>query len=193
MNEKDGQILEDSVDVIISSIPALGIAWGLSKALFGAGLKLRKQRALEWVEMVRDNPNIFVKEVLETEEFQDGFVFSLEKYLVERNEEKRKYLRKIFLNYSKTQEKNTFELEKFFHVLSQLTVDDIFTLKYIQLNNLNSYQVFNDRQYFSNINNLINLGILHNDPASRLGSSESPWIYNAPFGTKFIKYLKYEN
>ena len=96
MNEKNKQIIKDSVDVIISNIPGLNVAWGLCQALYGAGLKLREQRALEWVEMIRDNPEIFAREVINQEEFQDGFVYALEKYIIERNEMKRKYYKNFF-------------------------------------------------------------------------------------------------
>ena len=51
MNKKDTQIIKDSIDIVISNIPGLSIAWGLSRALYGAGLKLREQKALEWVEI----------------------------------------------------------------------------------------------------------------------------------------------
>ncbi|MDP3056984.1 MAG: hypothetical protein Q8N37_00485 [bacterium] len=192
MNVKDKQILKDSIDVIISNIPALNIAWGLSRALYGAGLKLREQRALEWVEMVRDNPEVFTQEILQQEEFQDGFVFSLEKYLTSRNEEKRRYFRNIFLGYSKNDNKYEFELERFVHVLSQLSLEDIDVLKYVNVKTRNSYQVFDDSKCLSSIYHLINLGILYNDPSSRVGPIEFPFVYTSTLGINFIKYLKNE-
>ena len=97
-HQKDKIILKDAslvvLDKLVDSIPGLSIAWGLSKALYNAGLVLRQQRALEWVEMVRDNPHIFTEQVLKDETFQDGFVFALEKYIRERIEEKRKIMQK---------------------------------------------------------------------------------------------------
>lgn len=189
MGEKEKQIASDSLDVIISSIPGLDIAWGLSKALFGAGLKLRQQRALEWVGMVRGNLGIFTKLLLEQEEFQDGFVYALERYLMERNDKKRKYLRNIFLNFARSEDKSDFELEKYNNVLENLVEDDIEVLKYVDVKTPNSYQIFDDQKGLENISNLIHAGILINDPAARYNSSDSPFVYTSNFGRQFIKYL----
>jgi len=119
-NKEDKILAEDSainiadviVDEIAKNIPGINIAWGLSKALYGAGMKLRQERALEWVEMVRDNPSVFTKYVLNDEMFQDGFVYSLEKYLTARAGEKRIYLKNVFLGYAQSESKNQFELER---------------------------------------------------------------------------------
>ena len=48
MDEQDKQIVKDSLDTLVSAVPGLNVAWGLSKAIYGAGLKLRYARALEW-------------------------------------------------------------------------------------------------------------------------------------------------
>jgi len=136
MNEKDKIILSDSstaiidgalnmADQIVSAIPFLNIAWALSKSLYGAGLKLRQKRALEWVEMVRDNPHIFVEQILVDESFQDGFVYMLENYIRERSDKKRKIAKNIFLGFIKADDKNSFSMEKFVHTLNQLSEKDI--------------------------------------------------------------------
>ena len=192
MNEKNKQIVKDSIDAIVAAIPGLSLAWGLSKALYGAGLKLRQQKALEWVEMVRDNPNVFKKQLLEQEEFQDGFVFALEKYLTERSEEKRKYFRNIFLGYVLTNDCQSFPLEKFIHTLSQMSGEDIQVLRDVDtLRHDRNYQIYgNENTRLSNIYNLINLGILHTDPSSRLGPVNAPFIWISEFGKEFVKYLK---
>lgn len=132
MNEKDKIIVEDSVDVIISSIPALNIAWGLSKALLGAGLKLRQQKALEWVEMIRDNPSIFTEQILEQSEFQDAFVYTLEKYIRERNEQKREAIKRIFFGYISVSDPTLFELERLVNVISTISAEAIELLFYIE-------------------------------------------------------------
>lgn len=138
MEEKDKQLVKDSAlaiaDSIVSNIHGLNFAWGLTKALFGAGLKLRQQRALEWVEMVRDNPDIFVKVILEQEEFQDGFVLSLEKYILERNKSKREYIKNIFIGFTQSDQKQKFELERLLNTISIISVDAIELLVYIDKN-----------------------------------------------------------
>lgn len=129
MNKKDKQILKDSLlviaDGIASKILGLDIAWGLSKALFEAGLKLRQQRALEWVEMVRDNPSIFSEEILKSENFQDAFVYSFEKYISERNKKKRQIIRQIFLGYTQSADLEQFEIERMISLLSLVSKEGL--------------------------------------------------------------------
>lgn len=199
MNQKDKQILKSSAivlaDQIASSIPALSIAWGLSKALFGAGMKLRQQKALEWVEMISGHPDVFIEKLLEQEEFQDGFVIALEKYLTERNEEKRKYFRSIFLGFASSTDKQLFPLEKFIHTLSQMSVEDIRVLRDVDISRQDrNYQIYgNENTRLAYIYNLISLGILMNDPSSRLGPVNAPFVWVSGFGQEFIKYLTSEN
>lgn len=196
MNDKDKQLLKDSAlvvaDQIASSIPALNIAWRLSKAFFSAGMKLRQQKVLEWVEMVRDHPEIFTKRLLEQVEFQDGFVIAFEKYLTERSEEKRRYFRNIFLGYASSDEKQSFPLEKFIHTLSQLSVDDIKILSDVDISRQDkNYQIYgNEDKQLDNIYNLISLGILMNDPSSRLGSVNAPFVWISDFGKEFVNYIE---
>jgi len=136
MNKKDSQVLKDSAlvvaDQIASVVPGLNIAWGLSKAVYGAGLKIREQKALEWVEMVRDNPELFTAQLLEQEEFQDTFVYTLEKYICERDEEKRKIIKSIFLGYTSADDRKKFELERLINTLSLVSYDGMRLLRMLK-------------------------------------------------------------
>ena len=195
MNKKDKQILKDTglvlADQIVSAIPALNIAWRLSKALHGAGMKLRQEKALEWVEMVQVYPEIFTKQLLEQPDFQDGFVFALEKYLSERNTGKRIFLRNIFLGYSQAADRDGFPMEKLIHTLSQLGEVDILVLKDVDVSRQDkNYQIYGDTdKNLTNIYNLITAGVLHNDPSPRIGPIAGPFIWVSDFGKEFIKYL----
>ena len=181
-----------AADAIASRL-GLDIPWKLSKALFGAGMKLREQRALEWVEMVRDNPSIFTKQVLADEGFQDGFVFALEKYLVERNEEKRKIARNIFLGFAQAEDKAKFPIEKFAHTLSQLGELDIEVLRDVDvLASGQNYQVYeHDSKRVENIANLISLGLLLDVTGTRMGqgAEDPPYVKPTFFCKEFVRYL----
>jgi len=195
---RDKQIIKDSVmvlaDEIASAIPGLNIAWGLSKALAGAGMKLREQRALEWVEMIRDNTETFTKKILEEESFQDGFVYSIEKYLIERNDEKRRIFRKIFLGFAKSNNLEVFSLEKLTHSLSQLSTLDVEVLKDIKPEAQNqNYQIYGaNHNHIENIYSLINLGILLDVTGNRIGMGpeEPPFVKLSTFGKQFIEFIK---
>lgn len=198
MDKKNKQILKDSAliiaDQIVSKIPALNIAWGLSRAILGASMKLRQQRALEWVEMVRDNPSFFSKQVISDESFQDGFVVAIEKYLIERNEEKRRIFKNIFLGFAKADNKIIFPLEKFIHTLSQLSEGDIDVVKDIKVDEKSqNYQIYGENNdKIENIYNLVDLGLLLNVTGDRVGhnSKNSPFVKPTFFCKEFVEYIK---
>lgn len=199
MNDKDKTIIKEVVvgaaDGVVNTLeailPGVSIPYNMAKALFGAGMKLRQQRVLEWVEMIRDNPNVFTKEIVEQSAFQDAFVVALEKYLIERNEEKRKYFRNIFLGYASSNNPDQFPLEKYIHTLSQFSVEDLLTLRDVDHNRQDkNYQIYgNEATKITNIFNLIFLGILHQDPSSRLGPVNAPFVWISEFGREFIKFI----
>lgn len=195
MNGKDKQIIKDSAlviaDQIASVLPGLNIAWGLSKALYGAGLKLREQRALEWVEMVRDNPSAFTKIILQDAKFQDGFVYALERYIREKNESKRKSMRAIFLGFAESANQDRFELERMYHVLGILNPEDMVILKDVDVGKTDFHQVYeNTMDKNENVYNLVNAGILMSDYSSRIGPIAAPFVKVTMFGKEFIKFLK---
>ena len=195
MDEKAKQIIKDSAlviaDQIASALPGLNIAWGLSKALYGAGLKLREQRALEWVEMVRDNPSAFTKSILQDAKFQDGFVYALERYIREKNENKRIAMRAIFLGFAQSSNQDRFELERMYHVLSILSLEDMRALKDVDVTRADFHQVYEQTaDKNENVYNLVNAGILMSDYSSRIGPIAAPFIKVTEFGKDFIKFLK---
>lgn len=195
--EKDKILVKDSglvfADAIVSSIPGLNIPWNLSKAFFEAGMKLRSKKAIEWVEMVRNNPSHFPCELWSNEKFQDGFVVAFEKYLVERNEEKRRIFRNIFLGFAETDDKIGFPLEKLTHTLTQLSELDIEVLSDVKLDIYGeNYQIYgNNETRIDNVYNLINLGILINTTGTRGGvdPKNSPFVKISSFGRIYIKYI----
>lgn len=204
MKDKDKLLLEDAgvavvdygvtiADEIVSHIPGLSLAWGLSKALYGAGLRLRQKRALEWIEMVRDNPSIFTENVLNDDKFQDGFTYALEKYIVERNEEKRLIFRNIFLGFAEVENKEKFALEKFVHTLSQLSEIDIQVLKDVKVDEQGkNYQIYGGNfNRIENIYNLIGQDLLLDITGDRVGhnAQNAPFVKASFFGKKFISYL----
>ncbi|MDF1496904.1 MAG: hypothetical protein P1P90_02490 [Patescibacteria group bacterium] len=194
MNQKDKQLIKDSAlivaDQIASNLPGLNIAWGLSKALYGAGLKLREQRTLEWVEMIRDNPSVFTDLVLKDVKFQDGFVYALERYIREMREDKRVNMRSVFLGFTKSTVEDSFELERIYHVIGILNVLDIRVLKDIDISKNDFQQVYEQTpEYNENIYNLVNAGILMSDYTSRLGPIKAPFVKVTEFGKQFIKFI----
>jgi len=186
---KDGAIA--AADAIVGKIPGLDIAWGLSKAYFGASLKLRQERALKWVEMVRDNPEVFTTQLLNDEQFQDGFVYALEKFISERNEYKRQIAKNIFLGFAVSSNKDKYPLEKYLFTLNQLSEADFKVLKDVDISRQDlNYQVYPDNRSLDNIYNLIQAGLLLQDHTARIaGDNRSPFVNISSFGKEFIRFI----
>lgn len=185
------------VDQISIDKPQLKLSWLMCKSLFGIGMQLRQQKALEWVEMIRDNPKSFEEKTLNDESFQDGFVFALEKYLTERNQSKREIFRNIFLGFAFAKDKSVFPLEKFTHTLAQLSQIDIETLREVDISRSGdmNYQIYgNNANRKENIHSLVNLGLLFDTTGSRGGHNpaNSPFVRISPFGMSFINYIRDE-
>lgn len=201
VNEKDKIILRESglslADLAIDSVnilyPGIKIAWVLCKALFGSALKLREKRVLEWAEMIKNNSSVFINIDKHDENFQDGFIFALEKFIIERNENKRKTMKKIFLEFSVCQNKINFPLEKLFYVLNQLSERDTYVLRDVDPDRQdNNYQIYSDERDIDSIYSLIQCGILFQDHTARfIGEvgKNSPFVKMTNFGKEFIKYL----
>lgn len=210
MINKDKQLIKKSLLILADStvnsfdiklqnetgtlIAPFSVCWNLTKALIGNALELRHKKAEEWVKIIEDNPDVFNEKILLDEKFQDAFTYSIEKYLIERNEEKRIIFKNIFLGFTKSKNFESFPLEKFIHTLSQLSEIDIAVLKDVDINKLErNYQIyganFNRKE---NILNLISLGILIDTTGTRSGYNyeESPYVTISPYGKYFIAYLK---
>jgi hypothetical protein len=136
MNETDKNLTKNAVkntlEALISSTPALAVAWALAKSLYGNALELRQERALEFVEFIMNNPSAFKKDLLESVEFQDGFIESLENYIRIRLVLKRGIARNIFLGFANSDNKEQFSLERLNSTLRTITADAIQFLLFIQ-------------------------------------------------------------
>jgi hypothetical protein len=192
MNESDKELLKASAIVVADQVAAsagnmsaeklalsvvgLGTAWGLTKALMGKALKLRQQRALEWVELVRDNPEVFTEEVLGTE----------------RNEEKRQYIKNVFLGYVNAGCIEDFPLERLTMTSQQLSNIDVATLKDVDLSRQDkNYQIYGSTdKNEDNIYNLTHLGLLSHFSDNRITDGyPAPFVRVTAFGKEFVSYV----
>ncbi len=199
MTKEDRQLAKDSalaaIGAILSANPALAAAWALTGTLLGNGIKLRQQKALGWVEMMRDNSEVFTQGVLSDQAFQDGMVFAVEKYLAERSETKREHARQIFLGFAKSTNKATFAIERYLHTLSQLSETDLQVLATIDVGRIDrNYQPFPTHSpELENLLNLVNLGLLVDTTGNRIGGAEDDmFVKISSFGNEFVGYITTE-
>ncbi len=179
-------------DQIVSSTPFLNVAWGLAKAFLGTGIEMRQERALEFIEIIKDNPKIFIQDTLKEKTFQDGFVYILEKYIRERNESKRIVLKNIFIRFTKSNDKKNYPLEKMIHTSNQLSENDINILR----NLINEQTLGNNKiiKYGRDddvivINNLIHAGLLKDITSPQMGHGNGLLVKISDFGKEFIEYI----
>lgn len=131
MSKSDKNLLETAWWVALDAVaatadiaigyPVITSALWLAKGFYGNSLELRRDRALEFVEAFQRELWLVNKQTLQSEDFQDGFVFMLEKYIRERNPKKREVAQKIFLWFATSQDKLEFDLERYTNAISLLT------------------------------------------------------------------------
>lgn len=126
-------VATSSIDaLVLSGVPALSGAWALAKALLGNALELRQQRALEFVEAIQNDPKTFNQTLVQSEEFQDGFVVALTEYIKLRNFLKRRIALKMFKEFASSEDRVEFPLERFYDTLNKLSTAGIKTLAFIK-------------------------------------------------------------
>jgi len=123
-----------AVDSLVAQQPELTPHWILVKGFYGALFDIREERINELVKFFQKNKKVFIKEIVETEEFKEIFVITFENYLKQRNEKKRKIIQNIFLGFSKiiNEGHNPFEIERMYDLLNKMSIIDIKTLKEIE-------------------------------------------------------------
>ena len=125
------RVVVKTVGSVASLVPGLAQAWALAEALYGNALEIRQQKALEFIEAIRDDKKTFTKEILATEAFQDGFVLGLENYIRIRSKDKRVIAQAIFCGFAKTEVKEDFQLERFNDTLQKISGMGIWLLSFI--------------------------------------------------------------
>lgn len=120
--------------MLAASDPKLMIFLGLCKIFIALPMGARKTRAIEFMQFLKDNTPMLSESLFEMESFQDGLLHSFETFLRERNEAKRRAVQRIFLGFAASGDKERFQLERFNAVLSQISLEAIEYLSFI--NNL---------------------------------------------------------
>lgn len=206
MKESDRELLKNSgtaaIDAVVAAIdtsfgggmPLTTGAWALAKTYFGRGLVLRQKKALEWIEMVRDNPSIITRELLESNNFQDAFVASLEGYVKERSQDKRTVLRSIFIDYSAFPNSEDYPLEKMQNLVNLITLNEMRTFSSLGSEVKAGDQIsLNNPQDSSAIAaawGLRQIGLLRENTQTIVIGGTLPAMVVSELGVEFARYLK---
>lgn len=153
-----------AVGYFVAKYPEFLPSWLLIQGFFGSLFDLQQEKVNEFVEYLKNNIDIFTKEVIRTKDFQEGFVITFENYLKQRNEKKRKVIRNIFLGFTQSKDKLNFELERMYDLLNKISPLELYILKKFN-NNKNITIDYEDRNNeesdYDDIRYLQSLGLLY--------------------------------
>ena len=127
------KILAPSLLALLTTMPEIQMPLILAYWFFWVVMQYKQDDVNNFVKIIQDNPWIFTKDIIETKEFQNGFVIILEQYIKERNKTKKEIIKNIFLWFTKLseKEKEKFELEKLLDITSKITNDEIIEIRKI--------------------------------------------------------------
>lgn len=116
----------------LSGYPGFTTLTGVAIAHLGNSLKLKHKRAIEMFDYIDNNREVFTTKLIESEVFQDGFVYALERYIRLRTEEKRLGALLLFKSFAEAEAKEDFPLERYFDTLEKISTDALRTLAFIR-------------------------------------------------------------
>lgn len=151
------------------------IGYNFFKTVFANNQQIKKDRAKEFLEFMTENQQYFVSELINNECFVSGLSLTLQTVIEQYSEFKRLKIYNIFLGFATSKDKENFELEKMYHTLNLLSLED-----------LKELQKYDEKTtpILKNITSLISTGILY-DP-NLWGNSN---FYYTSFGKKFKQYV----
>lgn len=118
-----------AINSLVATRPEFIPYWVLVQGLFLSALDIQKEKTIEFAKFIKNNSGKFTKKIVNSNEFKDGFVYTFEQYLKQRNFKKRLLIQKIFLGYATSKDKQSFEFERMYDVINKLSVSQIEILK----------------------------------------------------------------
>lgn len=121
-----------AVDFFVATNPDWAIPWLLVKGFFGLLFGFQQEKINWFVQYLEENKGEFSQELLATKEFQEGFVITFENYVRQRGEARRKLIEQIFLDFSKSVNKDEFELERMYRTSELISLGSVRFLGFMQ-------------------------------------------------------------
>lgn len=110
---------------LVSTNPAWGVIFGLFFSVYVGIATYKQQRLNEVASFIQEHPEQFRREIVESEEFKDGFVIFLADYLRSRTLSKREILKRIFLGFTSSNDKEAFELERMNSCVERMSIQSM--------------------------------------------------------------------
>jgi len=105
--------------------PIWPILFTSAHGLFSYYLYYKQERLSAFVRWIKAHPNEFSEELIQQPAFQQGFFPTLEAFLRARSEKKMKLIQQIFLGFAETEDKEEFELERFYEIIKLISAPQI--------------------------------------------------------------------
>ncbi|MDD5147346.1 MAG: hypothetical protein PHV63_02250 [Candidatus Daviesbacteria bacterium] len=86
---------------------------------------MKQEKVNEVSEFIQEHPEEFRKEIIQSKEFQEGFLIFFEEYLKSRTKAKKDILKKILLGFVAAEDKEHYELERLNDCLARITIPSL--------------------------------------------------------------------
>jgi len=121
-----------AVAPLIAASPSFTIAWISIVGAYGVYLQYNRDKVENLVHFIQAEIDKFPKEIVESKEFQDGFLVFFDNWIKTRSESKQEIAKKMLLGLASAEDKEAFELERYFYALSNISIEAIKHLKFIE-------------------------------------------------------------
>ena len=125
-----------TVDEFVKNLPMdyiqIKAAWFAFKNSYGLFADLFQDEAIEFLENVKNNINEIGDEILQSKDFKQGLLISLEQIARLRQKKKRMIAQRIFLGFMSSKDRDNFDLEKMYQTLNLLSFDALKLLCFIK-------------------------------------------------------------
>lgn len=112
--------------------PEWQLAFAGAISLYGIYMAYNQEDINDVVQFINEHPEELSSKIVQTTEFQKGFVTFLERYLRERVKSKKQILKNIFLGYARSEQKEKFELERLDDCVSRISISSLEFLSFFQ-------------------------------------------------------------
>lgn len=124
--------LQQVLSPFLTEHPYWELTFCYAVGLYGIYMALKQDEVNEVIKFIQDHPEEFRKEIVQSKEFQKGFLVFFEQYLKQRLEQKKKILKKILLGFTITKEKEKYELERLNECLGRISLESLEFLIFIK-------------------------------------------------------------
>lgn len=116
----------------LSQHPYWELVFYCAIGLYGIYMALKQDEVNEVIEFINEHPQEFREEIVQSEEFQKGFLIFFEKYLKQRLGKKKRILKAILLGFSVSLDKDKYELERLNECLERISLNSLEYLIYLK-------------------------------------------------------------